>query len=107
MLQVPPDFYIPEFDEDEQNPDERVDRKWKIPTLVQTLLIFIRMRCSSICYLFLLSFFLLNSSLEHSQDKHIQRDDEYYDGDNDNDHNLDDMWNRANPDNLFFEFCVY
>lgn len=27
MLQVPPDFYIPDFDEDEQNPDERVDRK--------------------------------------------------------------------------------
>ncbi|KAL5130463.1 Histone deacetylase 9 [Glycine soja] len=45
--QVPPDFYIPEFDEDEQNPDERID--------------------------------------QHTQDKHIQRDDEYYDGDNDND----------------------
>lgn len=28
MLQVPPDFYIPDFDEDEQNPDERMDRKW-------------------------------------------------------------------------------
>lgn len=28
FLQVPPDFYIPDFDEDEQNPDERVDRKW-------------------------------------------------------------------------------
>lgn len=27
--QVPPDFYIPEFDEDEQNPDERIDRKEK------------------------------------------------------------------------------
>lgn len=27
LLQVPPDFYIPDFDEDEQNPDERVDRK--------------------------------------------------------------------------------
>lgn len=26
-FQVPPDFYIPEFDEDEQNPDERMDRK--------------------------------------------------------------------------------
>lgn len=26
-LQVPPDFYIPDFDEDEQNPDERIDRK--------------------------------------------------------------------------------
>lgn len=26
-LQVPPDFYIPDFDEDEQNPDERVHRK--------------------------------------------------------------------------------
>lgn len=32
ILQVPPDFYIPDFDEDEQNPDERVDRKyWKLP----------------------------------------------------------------------------
>lgn len=29
MLQVPPDFYIPDFDEDKQNPDERVDRKQK------------------------------------------------------------------------------
>ncbi|KHN21123.1 Histone deacetylase 9 [Glycine soja] len=47
MQEVPPDFYIPEFDEDEQNPDERID--------------------------------------QHTQDKHIQRDDEYYDGDNDND----------------------
>ncbi|XP_014619624.1 histone deacetylase 9 isoform X2 [Glycine max] len=46
-IYVPPDFYIPEFDEDEQNPDERLD--------------------------------------QHTQDKHIQRDDEYYDGDNDND----------------------
>ncbi|PHU03725.1 Histone deacetylase 17 [Capsicum chinense] len=46
-LNVPPDFYIPDFDEDEQNPDERVD--------------------------------------QHTQDKHIQRDDEYYDGDHDND----------------------
>lgn len=27
--QVPPDFYIPDFDEDEQNPDERIDRKEK------------------------------------------------------------------------------
>lgn len=27
MLQVPPDFYIPDFDEDEQNPDERINRK--------------------------------------------------------------------------------
>ncbi|KAF2300775.1 hypothetical protein GH714_015699 [Hevea brasiliensis] len=48
---VPPDFYIPDFDEDEQNPDERMD--------------------------------------QHTQDKHIQRDDEYYEGDNDNDHNMD------------------
>lgn len=29
-LQVPPDFYIPDFDEDKQNPDERVDRKLKL-----------------------------------------------------------------------------
>lgn len=27
--QVPPDLYIPDYDEDEQNPDERIDRKWK------------------------------------------------------------------------------
>jgi hypothetical protein len=27
LLQVPPDFYIPDFDEDELDPDERVDRK--------------------------------------------------------------------------------
>ncbi|KAL6575769.1 Histone deacetylase 9 [Orobanche hederae] len=50
--EVPPDFYIPDFDEDRQNPNERVNR--------------------------------------HMQDKHVQRDDEYYDGDNDNDHNMDD-----------------
>ncbi|XP_011005321.1 PREDICTED: histone deacetylase 9 isoform X2 [Populus euphratica] len=48
MQEVPPDFYIPDFDEDEQNPDERMD--------------------------------------QHTQDKQIQRDDEYYEGDNDNDH---------------------
>lgn len=52
MHEVPPDFYIPDFDEDEQNPDERVD--------------------------------------QYTQDKQIQRDDEYYDGDNDNDHNAED-----------------
>lgn len=28
---------------------------------------------------------------EHAQDKQIQRDDEYYEGDNDNDHNMDDV----------------
>ncbi|CAD5324860.1 unnamed protein product [Arabidopsis thaliana] len=47
MQEVPPDFYIPDFDEDEQNPDVRVDQR--------------------------------------SRDKQIQRDDEYFDGDNDND----------------------
>lgn len=52
MQEVPPDFYIPDFDEDEQNPDERIS--------------------------------------QHAQDKHIQRDDEYYEGDHDNDHNMDD-----------------
>lgn len=51
MQEVPPDFYIPDIDEDLQNPDERND--------------------------------------QHTQDKHIQRDDEYYDGDNDNDHQMD------------------
>ncbi|KAF3779053.1 Histone deacetylase 9 [Nymphaea thermarum] len=52
MQEVPPDFYIPDIDEDEQNPDERID--------------------------------------QHTRDKQIQRDDEYYDGDNDNDHNMED-----------------
>nr|BAF37798.1 hypothetical protein [Ipomoea trifida] len=52
MQEVPPDFYIPDFDEDTQNPDERLD--------------------------------------QHTQDKQIQRDDEYYEGDNDNDHSMDD-----------------
>jgi len=52
MHEVPPDTYIPEFDEDELNPDERMD--------------------------------------QHTQDKHIQRDDEYYEDDNDNDHDMDD-----------------
>lgn len=31
IWQVPPDFYIPDFDEDEQDPDERVDRKLAWP----------------------------------------------------------------------------
>ncbi|KAL6841214.1 hypothetical protein ACP4OV_028987 [Aristida adscensionis] len=48
MQEVPPDFYIPDIDEDELDPDERVD--------------------------------------QHTQDKQIHRDDEYYEGDNDNDH---------------------
>ncbi|XP_010692975.1 histone deacetylase 17 isoform X5 [Beta vulgaris subsp. vulgaris] len=52
MQEVPPDFYVPDFDEDE-NPDERIN--------------------------------------QHTQDKLIQRDDEYYDGDQDNDHNMDDI----------------
>lgn len=30
---------------------------------------------------------------EHTQDKHIQRDDEYYDGDNDNDQ-MDVSWSK-------------
>ncbi|KMZ72406.1 Histone deacetylase 9 [Zostera marina] len=47
MHEVPPDFYLPDFNEDEQNPDERVSQR--------------------------------------SQDKQIQRDDEYYGGDDDND----------------------
>ncbi|ONK77611.1 uncharacterized protein A4U43_C02F8530 [Asparagus officinalis] len=54
MQEVPPDFYIPDFDEDEQNPDERVH--------------------------------------QHIQDKQIQRDDEYYEGDNDNDHAEDGLY---------------
>ncbi|KAF3795434.1 hypothetical protein EJ110_NYTH04972 [Nymphaea thermarum] len=46
MQEVPPDFYIPDI-EDEENPDERVGG--------------------------------------HAKDGQIQRDDESYDGDNDND----------------------
>jgi hypothetical protein len=33
---------------------------------------------------------------EHTQDKQIQRDDEYYEGDNDNDH-ADGSWTWAMP----------
>lgn len=29
---------------------------------------------------------------EHTQDKHIQREEEYYEDDNDNDHDMDDSW---------------
>ena len=36
------------------------------------------------------SLILWFDSSEHTQDKHIQRDDEYYEGDNDNDHNMED-----------------
>lgn len=28
LMQVPPDFYIPDFDEDGQNPDERMNREY-------------------------------------------------------------------------------
>lgn len=52
MHEVPPDFYIPDIDEDELNPDERID--------------------------------------QHTQDRHIQREDEFYEGDNDNDHDMED-----------------
>lgn len=52
MHEVPPDFYIPDIDEDELNPDERMD--------------------------------------QHTQDRQIQRDDEYYDGDNDIDHDMEE-----------------
>ncbi|KAJ3675084.1 hypothetical protein LUZ60_004126 [Juncus effusus] len=51
MHEVPPDFYIPDIDEDLQNPDERIH--------------------------------------QITQDRMIERDDEYYEGDNDNDH-MDD-----------------
>ncbi|XP_074289128.1 histone deacetylase 9-like [Silene latifolia] len=52
MHEVPPDFYIPDFDENEENPDERINQQ--------------------------------------TRDKLIQRDDEYYNGDRDND-NRDDV----------------
>ncbi|XP_073286652.1 histone deacetylase 9 isoform X1 [Primulina huaijiensis] len=52
MHEVPPDFYIPDIDEDAQNPDKRIHRQ--------------------------------------TRDKQIQRDDEYYEGDNDNDQIMDD-----------------
>lgn len=40
----------------------------------------------------ILPFFLLPclEFTEHTQDKHIQRDDEYYEGDHDNDNHTDD-----------------
>lgn len=47
MHEVPPDFYLPDFDDDAMNLDERLP--------------------------------------QNIQDKQIQRDDEYYEGDNDND----------------------
>lgn len=34
--------------------------------------------------------FMKMPTAEHTRDKQIQRDDEYYDGDNDNDQNMDD-----------------
>eukprot|EP00253_Pinus_taeda_P029905 PITA_29905 len=52
MHEVPLDFYIPDIDEDELNPGERMD--------------------------------------QHTQDRQIQRDDEYYDGDNDIDHGMEE-----------------
>ncbi|KAJ7522667.1 hypothetical protein O6H91_18G021600 [Diphasiastrum complanatum] len=54
MHEVPPDSYLPDFDEDEINPDERLD--------------------------------------QHIQDKHVQRDEEFYYGDNDNDHDMEDTY---------------
>ncbi|OAE25054.1 hypothetical protein AXG93_4094s1040 [Marchantia polymorpha subsp. ruderalis] len=48
MHEVPPDNYLPEYDEDDINPDVRMD--------------------------------------QHLQDKHIQKDEEFYEGDNDQDH---------------------
>ena len=99
VWQVPPDFYIPDFDEDEQNPDERVDRKWKLIKFTRTCTFFFpfillvhafrRWEFSSAfdCFSFQN---LWKSFAEHTRDKQIQRDDEYYDGDNDNDQNMDD-----------------
>lgn len=37
----------------------------------------------------LIIFFIFFS--EHTQDKQIQRDDEYYEGDHDNDQNMEDV----------------
>lgn len=48
MHELPPDMYVPDYDEDEANPDERID--------------------------------------QHLQDKMIQKDNEYYEDDRDNDH---------------------
>lgn len=46
-----------------------------------------------VCFLFLYASkrFLVHPFSEHTQDKHIQRDDEYYEGDHDNDHNMEDV----------------
>ncbi|KAH9611276.1 hypothetical protein KSS87_008949 [Heliosperma pusillum] len=51
MQEVPPDFYIPDFDENEEDPDVRITQQ--------------------------------------TRDKLIQRDDEYYNGDHDNDNRND------------------
>lgn len=99
-MQVPPDFYIPDFDEDEQNPDERVDRKWKI-LKSQRAHLFVSLFIGTWFGYFLLhqlekilfssnQTFMKMPTAEHTRDKQIQRDDEYYDGDNDNDQNMDD-----------------
>jgi histone deacetylase 1/2 len=82
-LQVPPDFYIPDFDEDLQNPDERIDRKENFfPSLYSLYWLGAIILFFNVVILF----------PEHTQDKHIQRDDEYYEGDNDNDHQMDLPW---------------
>lgn len=88
-LQVPPDFYVPDFDEDE-NPDERINRK-PHQAILYTTLPFV------LIWLLVILLFWISCSFcefefpEHTQDKLIQRDDEYYDGDQDNDHNMDDI----------------
>lgn len=40
IMQVPPDFLIPESDEDEQDPDERVDRKYLIAVLIPVIAVY-------------------------------------------------------------------
>lgn len=85
LMQVPPDFYIPDIDEDEQNPDERMNREC-LQNLEQHFLF------SSLItsYLSLCRLNLNSVTSGHTQDKQIQRDDEHYEGDNDNDHDMDD-----------------
>jgi hypothetical protein len=103
ILQVPPDFYVPDFDEDELDPDERVDRKWNTSGMSHGahmymhdtkwgLFTYIGFSSSKLCYRTSYRIEVLCFA-EHTQDKQIHRDDEYYEGDNDNDHDDGAHWN--------------
>lgn len=69
-----------------------MDRKFKFHGLKSMHNLHAHIANSFLFFSCLLSSYLfwLNFS-EHTRDKQIQRDDEYYDGDNDNDRNMDDV----------------